>query len=125
MKKVLVVDDERELRRTVKNILEDENYQSKTAKTTDEALEIVQQWHPDLILLDILIPGMELKTFFTKLDDVDKCKVLYLSVVNEVKAKREGLLTLSNKIEGYISKPFSLDVLLSKVEAVLEDSAEI
>lgn len=121
-KKILVVDDEKEIRDTVKKTLESEGYIAKTANSTDSALLKVQQWDPDLLLLDILIPGMDLEPFFNKLDQVGAAvKVLYLSVVEEFEAERRGLLNLSGKIQGYIKKPFSLDSLLSKIREALSN----
>lgn len=119
MGKILVVDDEEEIRRIGREILEREGYRVSVAKTTDDAWKKVQKENPDLLLLDIMIPG-DLKKFVKKLEEKGS-KILYLSVVDRTEAKRRGLLDISENIKGYIEKPFSLDTLLGAVEEALNE----
>lgn len=119
MAKILIADDEKELRETVKKILENQGYKAKTAESTTETRQLAEEWHPDLVLLDILIPGVDFKDLFDRLNQLNQVKILYLSVVDKRRAEEEGLLDLSDKIVGYIKKPFSLETLLTKVENAL------
>lgn len=118
-RKIMIVDDEKEIRRATQEVLEKEGYSVKTAKTTEAAWEKLQQWKAELILLDIMLPG-DLEEFVKKVGQLGNVKVLYLSVVQEAEAERRGLLDLSDTILGYIEKPFSLATLLSKVKNALE-----
>ncbi|NIQ06166.1 MAG: response regulator [Candidatus Korarchaeota archaeon] len=118
-RKIMIVDDEKEIRRATQEVLEKEGYSVKTAKTTEAAWKKLQQWKAELILLDIMLPG-DLEEFVKKVDQLGTVKVLYLSVVQEAEAERRGLLDLSDTILGYIEKPFSLATLLSKVKNALE-----
>lgn len=116
MKKVLIVDYESEIRVSISEVLEVEGYSVRSVSTTERAWEQFQKWKPDLILLDIMLPG-DLKDFVNKLSQIEyNVKVLYLSVVQKSEAEKRGLTTLSEKICGYIEKPFSLNTLLTQVD---------
>lgn len=119
-KKILVVDDEKEIRRTTREVLEKEGYNVKTAKSTDIAWKKIQKWKSDLILLDIMLPG-NLEEFVKKIEELQNVKVLYLSVVQQTEAEKRGLLQLSDKIFGYIEKPFTLSTLLDKVKQTISE----
>lgn len=69
MKKVLVVDDEENIRLLYKEELEDEGYQVTVAGTADEAMEKIEQNKPDIITLDIKMPGMDGIEFMRKLKE--------------------------------------------------------
>lgn len=119
--KILVVDDEGEIRMIGREILENEGYRVSVAKTTDAAWKKIQKQTPDLLLLDIMIPG-DLKEFVKKMEkEYKRTKILYLSVVDRTEAKRRGLLDISENIKGYIEKPFSLDTLLETVGGALKE----
>lgn len=119
--KILVVDDEGEIRRIGREILENEGYSVSVAKTTDAAWKKIQKQTPDLLLLDIMIPG-DLEAFVKKMEkEYKRTKILYLSVVDRTEANRRGLLDISENIKGYIEKPFSLDTLLEAVGGALKE----
>lgn len=69
MKKVLVVDDEENIRLLYKEELEDEGYEVSVAANAKEALELVDQEHPDLVTLDIKMPGMDGIEYLTLLKE--------------------------------------------------------
>lgn len=112
---ILVVDDEKSIRKTTSEFLHAEGYNIKTAETTEVAWETLQDWDTDLILLDIMLPG-DLEAFVKRLERFENVKVLYLTSFPHSEAKRLGFLELSEKILGYVEKPFSLSVLLKKVK---------
>lgn len=113
-KKILIVDDEEEIGRTTSEVLEAEGYNVKTAKTVDAAWETLQEWEADLILLDILLPG-DVKELVKNIDKQENFKIFYLSAFQKSDAKRRGLLEISEKIQGFIEKPFSISTLLEKI----------
>lgn len=119
-KKILIVDDDKEIRRSTSEVLEKEGYSVQLAPSIDGAWETLQQWHPDLLLLDILLPSGKLKGFVKKVDDMQAINILYLSAFKESEADQLGLLKLSEKVKGYVEKPFSISTLLKKVKKALE-----
>jgi two-component system, NtrC family, nitrogen regulation response regulator NtrX len=116
-KTILVVDDEKDIRISLTGILEDEGYQVLTADNGIEALECARQELPDLVLLDIWMPGMD------GLETLEKLKILFPQVTvimisghgtieTAVRATKLGAFD-------FIEKPLSLDkVLISVVNAL-------
>jgi len=115
-KSILLVDDDTLLRRSLTFHLEQAGYQVLTAANAEDALTISQRHPPDLILLDIGLPGMDgldaLKAFKAQRD----VPIIYLS------ARRRDLdqvVGLELGADDYITKPFDIDVLLARIKAVL------
>ncbi|HBA34760.1 MAG TPA: transcriptional regulator, partial [Gammaproteobacteria bacterium] len=121
-KKVLVVDDEPDIRTLVKEILEDEDYQVETAKDAASARLACQKQQPDLVLLDIWMPDED---GITLLQEWKKAgtyfPVIMMSghgtVETAVEATRLGAID-------FIEKPLSLARLLATVEKVLSADAQ-
>jgi len=117
--KILIVDDDPDLTKLVKSILEAENYMVFAAESGEEALGEVPKLRPDLIILDIILPGI---------DGYDTCRILktdahtslipiiILSIKCGVKDRIAGL---NIGADDYITKPFDPDELAARVEAVL------
>lgn len=114
-KQILVVDDEKRIRKTTKKALEPEDYNVKTADSVPSARKVLKNSHIDVILLDIMLPG-SLEQFVKHVDATYEVKILYLTSFPKSKAEKLGFLDLSKKIKGYIEKPFSLSSLYSKIE---------
>ena len=110
-KTIMVVDDEADIRETVKAVLEKEGYDVVTANNADSALKKEATAKPDLILMDIMMPGTPVREIVPKL----KSKVAYLSVVRTSEAEKEDL-TKSKNIVDFIQKPFDIKTLVSKVK---------
>jgi len=117
--KVLIVDDDPDITNLIKSILEAENYTVYSAESGEEALGEVVKTRPDLILLDIMLPGI---------DGYDTCKILkaqhhtklipviIVSIRSSVEDKIKGL---NLGADDYITKPFDPGELTARVEAVL------
>src|ERR1041385_235727 len=121
MKKILIVDDKPEIRELVSVTLEIGPYQILTAENGDQALELAQAQKPDVMLLDIQMPG-------GKLDGLDVCRILK----NTENTKGIYIILLTAKgqsadkeagqavgADDYLVKPFSPLQLMNSVEAVL------
>jgi UDP-3-O-acyl N-acetylglucosamine deacetylase len=116
--RILIVDDEKHIVGSLKDILADEGYDVSVAEDGLDALDMIQSDPPDLLLLDIWLPGMDgievLKTVKTDHPDVE---VLIMSghgtIDTAVKATKLGAYD-------FIEKPFSLDHLTQSVESVLK-----
>lgn len=118
-KKILIVDDDALMRRSLAFNLEQAGFHTNTANTAETALAIARQFHPDLVLLDIGLPGMD------GLDALIKFKADFKVPVIFVTARRRNLdevVGLELGADDYITKPFDVDVLIAHIKAVLRRS---
>jgi len=119
-KHILVVDDDALLRRSLGLQLEQAGYRASTAATAEDALALARRDRPDLILLDIGLPGMDgldaLRHFQQEMD----VPVIFVSARRR---ELDTILGLELGADDYITKPFNPDVLLAHVKAVLRRSA--
>lgn len=114
-KTIMVVDDEPDVRDTVKTVLEKNGYNIITAVNGDDCLKKLKKEKPDLILMDIMMPGTPVKDVVPKIKGI---KVAYLSVVRISEAEKEELMKSKN-IVGFIQKPFDLGEFLVKVKKLI------
>jgi DNA-binding response OmpR family regulator len=110
-KVIMVVDDEDDIRLTVKTVLENNGFKVLTAINGDDCLEKLKKNTPDLILMDIMMPGTPVKKVIPKIKGV---KIAYLSVVRLSEAEREDLLKEGNVVD-FLQKPFDINELVTKV----------
>ena len=112
VKKILVVDDEADNRASVKSILEKEGYKIDTAISGSDALKKWTVSKPNLVLMDIMMPGVPVKDIIPKMKGT---KVVYLSVVRTSEAEKEDLMASKNVV-GFIQKPFDIKDLVKQVK---------
>jgi DNA-binding response OmpR family regulator len=115
-KHILIVDDDALLRRSLAFHLEQAGYRVTSAASAEDALAIVRRVLPNLVLLDIGLPGMD------GLDALRQIKDQYAIPVIFVTARRRDLdevLGLELGADDYVTKPFDVDVLLAHIKAVL------
>ncbi len=110
-KTVMVVDDEKDMRETLGSVLKKAGLSVVTAVNGDDCLGKLKKAKPDLILLDIMMPGLSAGSLVEK---VGKVKVIYVSVVRLAEAEKEELLKRKN-IVAFIEKPFDIDKLVETV----------
>jgi DNA-binding response OmpR family regulator len=113
---ILITDDDALLRRSLAFNLEQNGYRTSTAANAEDALSLARRDPPDLVLLDIGLPGMD------GLDALRRFKEEISVPVIFVTARRRELdevLGLELGADDYITKPFDLDVLLARIKAVL------
>jgi two-component system KDP operon response regulator KdpE len=113
---LLVVDDEPQLRRVMRATLTDLGYVIAEAKTGEEAIEKVGEIQPDLILLDLNMPGMGGLETCRALRSGTDVPIIILSVRN---TEAEKVQALDAGADDYITKPFGIQELLARVRAVL------
>jgi len=115
-KVILIVDDEDDIRNMIKNYLEMHNYKVLTAKNSEEAFNIALTSVVDLILLDIMMPGIDGLNFCRNVRDKLNCPIIFLSA----KTLEEDIIkALSIGGDDYITKPFSLKELMARIESHL------
>ncbi len=116
--KVLIIEDELALQQTLKLNLELENYQVDTCSSGSDAISTINDFNPDLILLDIMLPdigGIDIYKELIKLKI--NTPVIFLTAKNNVQDKIEGLKLGA---DDYITKPFDLEELLLRIQNVLK-----
>lgn len=111
----MVVDDEPDIRESVKTILEKNGYGVVTAVNGDDCLKKLPKQKVDLILLDIMMPGTPVREIIPKIKNT---KIVFLSVVKTSEIETENLLKSKNIVD-FIQKPFDIDDLLSRVKKIL------
>jgi len=117
VKTILVVDDEPDIRESVKMILEKNGYKVITAEDGDECLNIIQQTKPDLILLDIMMPGTPVIKVVKQISDI---KIAFMSVVRISEARKMGLTEQENIVD-FFQKPFNVTDLIDRIELLITD----
>jgi len=111
-KKILVVDDEPDVRNTVKTVLKKNGFNVVTAINADDGFKKWQDEKPDLVLMDIMMPGTPVKDVIPKMKGA---KIAYLSVVRTSEAEKEDLMKSKNIVD-FIQKPFDINELAKKVK---------
>jgi DNA-binding response OmpR family regulator len=114
--RVLVVDDEPHLVRAVRMYLELQGYTVFGAHSGEEALEAVRDKLPDLVILDVMMPGLDGFETLEELRRVSNVPVIMLTARGDEDQKVRGL---SLGADDYVTKPFSQRELLARVQAVL------
>jgi two-component system, OmpR family, KDP operon response regulator KdpE len=110
----LIIDDEVQIRRLLRVVLEAERYQVREAKTGQEGLTEVATRRPDVILLDLGLPDMEGIAVLRRLREWSETPVLVLTVRDD---EQEKVAALDAGAEDYVTKPFSTPELLARLRA--------
>ncbi len=113
---ILVVDDDTLMRRSISLLLEQNGFRAGTAASAEDALEMARLDRPDLVLLDVGLPGMDgLEALRHFERDVD----VPIIFVTARRRELDTILGLEMGADDYITKPFNPDELLARVKAVL------
>ncbi|MBI2106249.1 response regulator [Candidatus Woesearchaeota archaeon] len=113
-KKIMVVDDEIDIRQAVKKVLEKSGFKVITAVNVKDCLIKLKKVKPDLILLDIIMGGIPAYKLAEVVKDV---KICFLTGVASLSNKEKALIK-KKKVVGFISKPVSIKELISKVKSL-------
>lgn len=113
---LLVIDDEKQIRRLLRITLEGEGYKVREAETGQLGLHEVAQQAPDGIILDLGLPDLDGKKVIERLREWSKVPVLVLSVRE---AEDDKIAALDAGADDYLTKPFSGRELLARVRAIL------
>lgn len=118
MTKILLVEDELALRETLEEILELYDFEVSVAGSGEEALELLQNMTPDLILSDIMMPGMTGLELIEKVHQQAQFKqipFIFLSALASKEDQNKGIIAGA---KGYITKPFKANDLISLIREV-------
>lgn len=117
---ILIVDDDALLRRSLAFNLERAGYRASTAATAEDALAQARLDPPDLVLLDIGLPGMDGLDALRNLQQQMDVPVIFLTARRR---ELDQVLGLELGADDYVTKPFDIDVLLARIKAVLRRAA--
>lgn len=120
-KKVLIVDDDAEIVELISDILtRDGRYDIRTASSGYEAGMVTQQFHPDLILLDYMLPDVNGNVVCQTIRNNPEFENTRIIIVSGVIKQEEIDQLLKSGAEDYIKKPFSISELMDKVSGALQ-----
>ncbi len=115
--KILVTDDDRNIRQGLVDLLESEGYAVTAAGDGAEALRLVKRDQPDLVLLDIMMPGMDGYTVCREIRrDDETLPVIFISARSE---EVDRVLGLELGADDYIQKPFGTREVIARIRAVM------
>jgi len=114
--KILIVDDEPQIRRVLRTTLTSQGYTVVEARTGDEALEEIRHERPDLILLDVNMPGRSGLETCTEIRATSDVPIIMLTVRN---SERDKVQALDAGADDYVVKPFGVEELMARIRASL------
>jgi len=116
MTRVLVVDDERPIRRALAANLKARGYDVDAAETGEQALDLAAREHPDVVLLDLGLPGIDGLEVIAGLRGWTNVPIVVLSARG---AERDKVAALDAGADDYVAKPFGMDELLARLRAAV------
>jgi two-component system alkaline phosphatase synthesis response regulator PhoP len=119
---ILIVDDEAPVRETVRAYLEKDGYTVYTAADGNAALQSTRAFKPDVVVLDIMLPGMDGLEVLRRLRQESNAWVIMLTARTE---EMDKILGLKMGADDYLTKPFSPRELVARIEAMLRRSGQM
>jgi DNA-binding response OmpR family regulator len=115
-KRILVVDDDVLTLSMIEDLLISSGFEVKVASDGRRGIQLVHTWTPDLILLDVMMPGISGYTVANRVREFSSIPIIMLSAKGDESDKLKGF---EAGVDDYIVKPFSYPTLLARVKAVL------
>ena len=121
MKKIMVVDDHKDIVESLKKIINKMELGFEKAYDGEEFLSKVESYKPDLVLLDVMMPGLTTKDILKKLKEkkLKKMKIILLTVVRFAEEEKKELMSYNNIVD-YITKPFEPEMLRQRVKSYFD-----
>ncbi len=119
--RILVIDDEPQITRVLRASLSSQGYDVRTANDPEEGLHVFKDWPPDLVITDLVMPGMSGVELCRAIRVNSAVPVLVLSVREHERSKVEAL---DAGADDYVTKPFGIQELLARVRAHLRRAPE-
>jgi two-component system KDP operon response regulator KdpE len=120
--KILVVDDEPQITRVLKTTLSAQGYAIRTAGDGVEAIDIMNQWSPSLLLTDLRMPNMDGVELCRHVRAKSTLPIIVLSVRGDERTK---VAALDAGADDYVTKPFGVNELLARIRAALRRGAAV
>jgi two-component system KDP operon response regulator KdpE len=119
--RILIIDDEPQITRVLRAALSAQGYDVRTANDPEEGLQVFKDWPPDLVVTDLMMPGLSGVDVTRAIRTRAATPVLILSVRDHERTKVEAL---DAGADDYVTKPFSIQELLARVRAHLRRAPE-
>jgi two-component system KDP operon response regulator KdpE len=120
--RILVVDDEREILRALQRNLSAHGYEVFTAESGEQALSEIASHRPDLVVLDLGLPGISGLEVCRRVRAESNLPIVVLSVKD---SERDKVMALDLGADDYVSKPFGMDEVLARIRVALRHSAQV
>jgi two-component system KDP operon response regulator KdpE len=120
--RVLVVDDEAEIRRALRTGLEYREFDVRGVASGEEALQEASSWRPDVVLLDLGLPGLDGFETLRRLRERSRAAVIVISVMP---GESDKVRALQLGADDYLVKPFGMDELAARIGAVLRRQGDL
>jgi CheY-like chemotaxis protein len=120
-KNVMIVDDEPDVLDTIAQILVRNGYKIIKAKNGQECLDRLKEEIPDVILLDIMMPGLTAKEILKAIEKdsrLSRVKIIFLTAIHMPEAEEGGLLA-SKQVVDFIEKPFTIRRMIDAIEKAI------
>ena len=115
MTKIMIVDDEQDLREMINIMMQKEGFETETAEDGSDFLEKIDVIQPDLVTLDVMMPGLTTKEILEKLKEKkSNPRIIMLTVVRYSDEEKSKIFGMGNVID-YITKPFEMDDLINTI----------
>ena len=118
MAKIMVVDDEPELREMLNLMFKKEGFETKMAEDGSDFLNKLDNFNPDLVALDLTMPGIEIHEIFTKLRQKNSNPKIILLLEDKVTNKEKTRMSMMGNVVDYLIKPFEYDKVINVVNKV-------
>ena len=122
--KILIVDDEPSIVAPLQFLMERNGYRVLVAQTGEEALEVIQTQEPQLVLLDIMLPGIngfDVCRMVRENHQLNQPRIIMITAMGHQVNKAKGLALGA---DAYITKPFSNEAIISRVKELLDGADE-
>ena len=119
--RILVIDDEPQITRVLRAALSAQGFDVRTANDPEEGIRLFREWPPDLLITDLMMPGMTGVEVCRAVRTTSSTPILVLSVRNQERSKVEAL---DAGADDYVTKPFGIQELLARVRAHLRRAPE-
>ena len=122
MTKIMVVDDEPDLRNMLNIMLHQEGFETETAEDGSDFLNKIDNFYPDIVTLDVMMPGLTTSEILEKLKDKKRNpKIILLATVPYSKEEKERIYQLGN-IYDYVTKPIIFNQLMNTIHKCIIDT---
>jgi len=122
--KILIVDDEKDIVKMIDYNLKKEGYRTIARYDGEDVLDAVAKEHPDLILLDLMLPGIDGLEVCKKIKNDPKTSALPIIMLTAKSQETDKIVGLEMGADDYITKPFSPRELIARIKAVLRRTQE-
>ncbi len=123
-KKILIVEDDTDISSIVEYNLQEEGFQTRIVDNGIEALKVVKIFRPDLIILDIMLPGMNGFDVCKKIRSDEITAVIPIIIITVKSSEVDVVLGLELGADDYVTKPFSPRVLIARIKNILKRDSE-